>query len=178
MLLKFFMSLNNNKYDYLLVLLISTLAFGDIGGALQIPRIMSLIRIHKVYFLMLFILIYSIFSLIWSLDKMNGLKEFLYTILHLALFLEVLVLSKLSNNALLSISRGWSLAVFLTLIVALWEIISGNHLSISAFQDKNVYESTEYGIILRNYGTTTFINFNNYITFLCYSLHFLYYNLF
>ena len=124
-----------NKYDILVVLLLSSLGFGGIGGAFQITRILAIILLpvfliqsyrrrcvcNYIYFILFFIG-YCMLSLLWTLNVQEGFIEIIYFVVHFVLFLEIIVFSFQAKNPLDSISKGWLVAVSMTLVVAMWEI--------------------------------------------------------
>lgn len=174
-----------NKYDIFIILLISSLAFGQVGGFLQIVRFLAicfsplaLINLSKksytpytTFFTLLFI--YATLSLCWSANPSEGVKRLSYLIVHSIAFLEIIVFSKKANHSISSISTGWLIAVILTLGVAFWEISTDNHLPYSKFDEaKEMHTSQE--VILRHFATVTFFNPNGYVTFLCFALPFIF----
>lgn len=175
-----------NKYDLLIFLLIATTAFGNWGGYLQVTRIIGIcsipllmVRMPKCQFAkpygitILLFLFYCILSLLWTPDKTEGIKQLVYYIVHLLIFLEILVFSRFAKKPLQCIMTGWLMAVSLTLVVAMWELITDQHLSLSAL-DSESYMNTGRQIVFRRFASVTFYNYNTYVTFLCFAFPFLF----
>lgn len=180
-------SLLHNKYDFFIVTLIGGLAFGCLGGALQVSRVIGIIFLPYALKFMFrqtsafikspvsFVIISLFFissSLLWSSNIGRGFEELLYYIIHFALFLEIIIFSKYASNAVLDISIGWLIAFLLTSVVAFWELQTGQHLS-SSFHDE-ISMSQGNGIVLDfKFAAATFTNYNDYETFMCYCFPFL-----
>ena len=181
----------NNKYDHILTLIPLTLAFGAVGGALQLTRLLGIVLfplllsyyknvkhfINSYFVWIAAFYLFCLVSLAWTPDREEGIKELFYYFVHFVLFFEIVVFSKKANNATRSISRGWLWAVSLTLIVAFWEFTTDNHLSY-AYDDSDLMMNGGDGIVVqRLFASVTFGNPNAYVTFLCFSFPFLLYNL-
>lgn len=172
------------------MLLLASMAFGNIGGALQIARLLTILfipllfkRINscrkglKVYWqFFIFFIAYCSFSLIWTPDKTEGAIQLIYFIIHFLFFFEILFFSRLASNPTDTISKGWMISVILTLIVAMWEITTGNHLSFIAHNTDGV-RNINGNAIQQKFAAVTFYNFNTYVTFLCLALPFIYYKI-
>ena len=176
-----------NKYDILVTLLLSSLGFGGIGGALQVTRILAIILlpvlffkfsvryyVHSYFNFFLFFIGYCFFSLLWTPNRPKGVVEIIYFIVHFVLFFEIIVFSYRARNPLDSMSKGWLIAVCMTLVVALWEITTDNHLPMS-IQESGDTMNAGGVIIYRKFASVSFGNYNGYVTFLCFSLPFLFY---
>lgn len=183
--------IRNNKYDTYLTLIPLTLAFGAVGGALQLTRVLGIVLLPLMlshykaakpfvtsYFVMIGIFYgFCVLSMLWTPDRSEGLKELLYYLTHFALFLEIIVFSNKANNATRSIAKGWLWAVSLTLIIALWEFTTDHHLSY-AYDDSDLMMNAGNGLVVqRLFASVTFGNPNAYVTFLCFSFSFLLYQL-
>lgn len=180
-----------NRYDRFLFYLILSMALGDIGGALTAPRILAIILfpafiskarycrdfMKKYYTFFVFFYIYCAISLAWTPDLEEGLKEMAYYLIHIVLFCEILVFTRFANRPLNTISWGWVFAVGLTLLVAIWEITTGNHLAGSFYQDKEIVGYVAGVSVEVPFAAVTFYNYNGYIVFLCFALPFLFYSL-
>lgn len=180
-----------NQYDKILFLLIVSLAFGGLGGLFQVSRLLSLVMIpgmlrcfdksaylSKSYlsFIIVFF-IYAAISVIWAPSENETLRRFTYAFFHFLFFLEVLVFSTQARNPIKALAFGWLIAVCLTLVVAMWEITTDHHLSIS--KQKSDLAMMDKGIVTyRNFASVTFYNYNTYVTFLSFACPFLYYFLF
>lgn len=178
----------SRKYDILIIILIASLSFGLIGGSLQIPRVLAIaflpvlidsfryVRNYVKPYLLCFIAFWSfgLLSMTWTPDFSQGMKELVYFPVHFLLFLEIIAFSRLAKTPTHAVSMGWMVAVCLTLVVALWEIATGHHLSLSVHQS-NDYIHIGGKSIVRHYASVTFGNFNTYVTFLCFAFPFLLY---
>lgn len=176
-----------NKYDRMITLLLASMAFGNIGGALQVSRILTILFIpffvqkfnickrgyNNYWYFFIFFIVYCLLSLIWTPDKTEGVVQLIYFVIHFLFFFEILFFSKLAANANDSITNGWMLSVSLTLIVALWEIITDNHLSLSAHDSERMINTGE-AIFQQRFAAVTFYNYNSYVTFLCFALPFIF----
>lgn len=180
-----------NKYDLYLILIPLTLAFGAFGGALQLTRLLGLILIPEllrhyrsakplingIFIWVSLFYIFCVFSMLWTPDRSEGFKELVYYFTHFIVLLEIVVFSKKANNSLRSLSLGWLWAVTLTLVVALWEFTTDQHLSF-AYDDSDLMMNAGNGeVVQRLFASVTFGNPNAYVTFLCFALPFLLFNL-
>lgn len=179
-----------NRYDIMIIILLSSMAFGNIGGSLQLCRIFTLLflpqfvqkfnysrsYILNYWYFFVFFIGYSSLSLLWTPDKLEGLVQSVYFIIHFLFFFEIIVFSMSAVNAIDSISKGWMISVALTLFVALWEIITDNHLSISAQESERIFNNGSL-IVQQKFASVTFYNYNSYVTYLCFAMPFIYYRL-
>ena len=169
------------------MLLLSFLGFGGIGGALQVTRILAIILLPVLFFkfsiryymreyfiFFLFFIGYCLFSLLWTPNRAEGIVEIIYFVAHFILFFEIIVFSYRARNPLDSISKGWLMAVCMTLVVALWEIATDNHLPMSVQESGDTMNAGGM-TIYRRFASVSFGNYNGYVTFLCFSLPFLFY---
>ena len=178
-----------NKYDVFIFIIISSLIFGVMGGALMPVRILGLLLspflflrinrcwdyVRKYVYIFLFFLFFCLISLLWTIDTEQASKELFYYPTHFLLFLEILVFSRFSINPLKSLSTSWVLGVGLTLIVALWEIYTGNHLSQSVFDAEDTAMNVGGQHLERPFASVTFGNFNGYVSYLCLAMPFIFY---
>ena len=181
-------NISYNKYDILVILLLTSLAFGGIGiGGALIVRILAIIlfpvlffkfngnyHIRNYLYCFLFFISYCVLSLLWTPNRAEGFVEIIYFIVHFVLFFEIIVFSYRARNPLDSISKGWLIAVCMTLVVALWEIMTDNHLPMSVQESGDTMNAGGM-IIYRRFASVSFGNYNGYVTFLCFSLPFLFY---
>lgn len=178
----------SNRYDYLIVAIIGLLAFGNIGGGLTPLRtvaipvfLISLAYAFKPnstrlladlhFFLTLFSLLVLI-SLLWTLDFGQAVKEIAYFFIHSCVVLSIVYFSGVAKSPLGSICRGWSLAVAITVPVALAEIVFDWHLPMSLHGTDTVinYGDGQFG--QKVFASVTFGNWNGYVSFLCFALPF------
>lgn len=178
-----------NKYDLFICVLVASLMAGEYGGALQlvrvlcilgIPSLSSAIRgvtlsyINPIKHVILFVWTLSVVSLIWSGSFSLGIKEIVYYIVHLLLLLEIVVFSYRAQMPLKSLAAGWSLALLITVLIAIWEIRTGQHLSTSKLGADATF-NFEGQSLLRVFAAATFYNYNQFETFICYCTPFLIY---
>lgn len=178
----------NNIYDRLLILLVFLVGFGCIGGSLQLSRIAATVlapllivkysdcRYAKgIISGLVFFYVFCVFSLLWTPDRAEGMKEVVYYAVHIILFMEVLVFASYANFPLKNISTGWLLAVLLCSGIAYWELTTGNHLDV-AKEQKN-YWNTGFEVLSFMRANATFYNSNDFVSFLCMALPWLVYGL-
>lgn len=179
----------HNKYDiYILLLIVSTI-FGTIGGALTAPRLLGILLIPKLFgsinrenFICLSSLrswcvafyVFALVSMLWTPDKVEGVKELVYYLMHFLIFFEVIVFSRKALSPLQFITIGFALCVLLTSVVGFWELTTDNHLAYSQLDEA---KASNMGgeILVRNFAAVTFYNPNSYVTYLCFCLPFLLY---
>lgn len=176
--------------DFLIVFTISLLVFGNIGGAYQPIRLYSifllpfvfkeikiLYHIKSVKYLIDFFLLwllYDLFSLLWTVDTSQGIKEFFCHLSHFNLLLLLFKLSMYSSNPIKFIYWGWIIFIVTTVPIALFELIFDVHLPISNFESERNINIGDGVIIQKFFSSVTFGNYNTYITVLCMSLVVLY----
>ena len=182
------MKKDTNLYDRLLILLVFLVGFGQIGGALQLSRIAAILvapllvtkyggcRYAKGIAAGLGIFYaFCVFSLLWTPDRSEGIKEVLYYAVHLTLFMEIIVFARYANSPLKNISTGWLLAVLLCSGIAYWELTTGNHLDVS--KEQKDYYNTGYEVLNFMRANATFYNYNDFAAFLCMAMPWLVYGL-
>ena len=169
-----------NKYDNIIILIIISLGLGGLGGAFQVPRVLAvcflpmLLRLYNgcsyakpiKNFAVCFVA-YAILSLLWTSDFNEGLTQIVYYIIHFILFFEMIIFSRYALQPLKSISMAWTMVVFFSSIIAIWEIYTGNHLSMAREEDMIINQG---GMITdRVVASAMFGNYNGYVTFLCFA---------
>lgn len=177
-----------NINDVLLALSVFLLIGGTFGGALRPIRVFAIVlfpmviinagkiqQLKNLLVTFFLFLLYCVISLIWSLDRGEGLKEILYYFIHFSLFFEIVILASKAKKPLKSLSVGWFLFVLVCSFIAVWELLTGNHLPM-AYEDTN-YVHAENVIMDRMVASVTFSNFNGYVTALCFAMPWLYYGL-
>lgn len=178
-----------NIYDNLLVVLITSLVFGYAGGAvlspvnfvelLFFPYLLSnrnLLKKRVSARLLLFAILwlsYSVLSLVWASNVNRGLLTIFVYFFRFLMCLEMLVFSMRANRPLESISKGWFLAVVLTAVVALWEILTNHHLAIAREESLSALSQD----VQRAQASVLFYNPNTYCVFLVMAFPFLAYKL-
>lgn len=180
-----------NKYDFRIFLLIATLAFGLVGGALQVPRILtvlflpSMMRIqHQCSFytiklkqnIILFCL-FATFSLLWTPDFSGGFKDVIYFIIHFLSFFEIIVFARLAKNPIRAIVWGWIVFIICCSAVSIWELVTDHHLEYSK-QDSGRSRNLGEGLfVMQRFTSVTFFNYNAYNTILCFAIPWMFYGL-
>ena len=179
-----------NKYDFCLFLLILCTAAGMWGGAFKPARIISIVffvplllsygkvklkLIRGIAVFLVFLIIWSLFSMLWTPNIESGVSEWGNMILRILFFSEVIVFGLLSKNTSNTLVNGWSIAFLITAIIAVWELNTGNHLDISNYSEGEGDINLGNGnIMARQFAAATFYNYNGYVTFICFCLPFLF----
>lgn len=179
-----------NKYDFFLLGLITSLAFGSIGGFLTLPRAVSILlgpyfvccffgkKCERVKFFAFFFLIwflYATLSLIWTSDLEEAFKEMFYYPVHFLFFLEILLFSFYATNPLKSLAFGWLVGFLGTAVIASWELITDNHLWMTT-QKSGLMMNMGRGVVFaQKFCSVTFMNYNTYVTYVAFMYPFLVY---
>lgn len=98
-------------------------------------------------------------SILWAPDWHRAILDVLHVIFGYAVVFSLLNLRAYTSRGLLVLSKGWLGAFMVTMVVAIWEIISGRHLP-SSFTEQTPYYA-QLGVV-----ASTFGNPNNYGAFL------------
>lgn len=175
---------NYNKYDFLVILTLATLAWGNneafrflypirlIGFAGLFITAMNWKLISGQYrkWIPLFLIwgLYTIFSVVWTPDTGEGVIQAFHIITMFGAIGLMMVSSIKAKNPLSSIVLGWAAMVLITLPIAFWELRTGNHLSSGAYNA----DSMSYGQ-LRVFAAVTFGNLNGYAVVLASALPFI-----
>jgi hypothetical protein len=178
-----------NIYDNLLIVMIVSLVSGYAGGVLfslvhiveiaVLPYFFSCkILFRKKLFFQLFLfafawLSYSVLSLMWAAGINRGFVTIIMFFFRFLMCFELLAFSMRARKPLESISKGWLIAVLMTSVVGLWEIITDHHLSIAREAELSVLGE----IIQRSQASVLFYNPNTYSMFLVMAFPFLIYQL-
>lgn len=177
-----------NKYDIAIIVIISLLVFGVIGGMLSPIRFIALLfspfvwmKICKslkkdcVAVLCFFFLwyVFSLFSLCWTSSLLEGFKELCYYYCHFSLFFLIVICCSKAKYPLHSVIIGWLAVLVLSFPIAFNEIINDVHLASSLHGDLNI-NIGEGSIVHKKYAAVTFGNYNTYVTIICYSLPFIF----
>ena len=182
-------ALSTNKYDKLIMLLISLQAFGLIGGALQPVRIFAYCCVPFVisYFFknrkaakyyryeisyFIFWCFYALISLLWVIDLDYGTLYLYHLVVSICVFFTLIWLVEKANKPQESIIKGWILLFALTLPIALFELTYDWHLPM-AIQEEGHTIRDAVVVYYRRFASVTFGNLNTYNLVLCYSLSFL-----
>lgn len=185
--------LSFNKYDWYIILIIGSLAFGKIGGAFQVIRLISIFllpfNIHaaiigreKYYFknanLFAFcFFLYGLISLTWSVDYFNAKIELVYIFLSMNIIYSLTRFAKKANHTIESLIRGWSLFMLLTLPIAIWELTSSNHLYTLDHLSSLVESGRLLNGVVEKFAGATFGNPNEYNTVISILLPYLFLNI-
>ena len=172
-----------NKYDCFIVLLISLLILGNIGGSLQFIRILSLLFLpfvikkryggiwDKCAICFLFWFTYAFISLGWTKDINQGIKELFYFIPHMTSFFLIPYLANKANKPMHSLLLGWLLYVFISSPIAFYEIFTDQHFGVLEAKVQNYGE----GIVeMKKYSALFYANYNTFVLYLCYAMPFLF----
>lgn len=178
-----------NKYDYCVIILITLLAFGGLGGAFQPIRILTLLTcplllfkltVNKIngrdkylLFMLAAWLLYAVFSLSWTPAPDEGAKQIVYYLTHFLMLLQLVFWYNNANKPTHSVVLGWLFAAGVTLPIALYEIASGNHV-FQTFIDSDAVFNTGFEIVPYRFASTTFGDLNSYSIFLCYAVFFMF----
>lgn len=165
--------------------------FGVIGGSLQIPRLFAIVflpaafnagglknkYIYPIFIFFLILYLYGLLSSLWTPSIERWIKAAAYYLVHMVYFLEICLFSRRTEKAISVLSWAWTLTVFLTSIVGVWEIITDTHLAMSV-QEGDDYWNDNGLMVLHRFASVTFGNMNTYVTYLsmcfpfvCYSIY-------
>lgn len=174
-----------NKYDCFLFILILSLATGSYGGARQtiyifailfVPALFSYyshdkVIVQKCVILLAIMAIYSFFSLLWTMDSVRGLSHLKSLFFNSLIVVELFSFSMRAKKPVLAICYGWLWAFLATSIIAIWEITTDHHLSIS----RQIDIGGSVAAIAHNSASVAFYNPNTYSLFVTLSLPFILY---
>lgn len=176
-----------NRYDWGIIIIIATGACGELFSPLTLQRLVSIILIPfvlkefsnksflipsfiKTFFIIWFV--FSVISLIWTPDRTNGIKFLLYNLCSFIDFLAIIFFSFRAKNAIRSILLGWMIMIMTTSPVAIWEIVSGSHLSLSVQDASNEILNSFGQRMSRMFASVTYGNLNTYVLVLVYCIPF------
>lgn len=178
-----------NKYDILLFLLLLCTAGGMWGGAFKPARVFSVIfaipmllaygkvkiqMVKEVSLFLIFLAVWSLVSLLWTPNPTLGISEWGNMIFRILFFLELVFFGVLSKNTVNSMINGWTAAFLITAVIAVWELNTGNHLSVTNYEDGAENMNLGGGqIFVRQFAQATFYNYNGYVTYVCYCIPFM-----
>lgn len=91
------------------------------------------------------------------------------------MFLEIIVFSKKTSNPHDTIAAGWLIAFFLTTFVGIWELRTGNHLSIA--KEHLSRENLMVDGAIGSYTSVTFYNINTYAIYILEVIPFVFYTI-
>lgn len=177
---------NLNIYDIAIIGIIVSNVVGLYGLPLTLPRIidifltpyiLSSLKNYKQYppYVLIFFSIWLInggLSIIWTPDKINGLKFLGYNFLSVIGFLSLIKFSLKSKNPSSAIIIGWVILFSITAPIAINEIINDTHLSNCAHLDGAFIEID--GVPSnRKFASVTFGNLNAYNLILVFCIPFI-----
>ncbi len=180
------MKCNRNKYDYIMIIFILSISFGEIGHAFQPVRVLSIIffpyllssllahkyskfQIYCFYFLSSWLL-FLILSLLWTPNFNKGVVELVAYICHFSAFVLLILISRKALAPSNSIITGWILFFVITSPFAIFELLFDIHLPFSNLADNAVINYGNGVVVNKKFSALAFYNMNTYITALCYSL--------
>ena len=178
-----------NINDFFLLLLVASIAAGNFGGALQIPRLLAIlffypsiknayqiwIIIKRLVLGFAFFLVYGLISTIWSPAGLDdNLTSLSYNIIHVLYFFEIILFSFKAKQPIKIITFAFFIAFIFTALIGAWELKTEQHLSFSKLKEASEvkYEDDTF---TRYFAAATFYNFNTYVTYLCLLLPYLFY---
>lgn len=179
-----------NKYDLMVMILIicqiNGLYFGILNPIsffvlLFFPNLLKnlqgdTIRLVKPFrYFFAFWMLYNLCSLLWVPLFWRSLYYCLLFLIDFILFLEIIVFSKRASIPHDSIATGWILAFLMTSFVAIWELQTGNHLSIA--KEHLSRENTMIDNAIGNYTSVTFYNINTYAIYILEVIPFVFYTI-
>lgn len=173
-----------NKYDTLVFLLVFSLLAGAMPGLMQLSRTLAILfipflsstknYIYEVRRICKWLIIWSllaVFSLIWTRDFSSGLDEVIGIAVYSLLFSEIVIFAQKAFSPRMSIAYGWVVGMFFSVLIALWELNTGNHLSMTKFADNHYFN--DGGIaVLHTFASVTFGNYNGYVVYICFGMPF------
>lgn len=176
-----------NIYDYILIILIGLLAFGNYGNGAQPVRllIMALMPFMTIELIRrpsstAYYYKYECFFMfgwwIWALAFMykaeelsESIKHLIYLFIHIIGVLEIFWLANKASDPQRSLQRGWILLLLVTLPIAINEFITDTHMS-NSLRDSGAVMKYGNISIERPFAAVTFGNLNSYNTVLCWAL--------
>ena len=180
-----------NKYDVMIFILIISQISGHYFGTISPISFFVLLFSPHLFnslqaksnefvrpFLRFFVLwgIYNFCSLLWVPLLMRSLSFCFLFFINILMFLEILVFSKKASVPHDTIAYGWLFAFFLTSIVGIWELRTGNHLSVA--KEHLSRENTAIEGAIGSYTSVTFYNINTYAIYILEVIPFLFYSIF
>lgn len=177
-----------NKYDRLLILLIGALSLGGLGGYLMPCRVLTILllpqlwkirlickfRYRSIISFMLFFISYCFISLLWTPDKVEGMKEIVYYSVHFIYFLEIITFSVLAKDFMRSISLGWLLVVFISASIGIYEIVTDTHFGIGQEAERMINMGGGR-VFQQRFAKAFFANYNSLVTVFCFAFSFVLY---
>lgn len=160
-----------NKYDSYIIAMLLLLVFGTFGGAFQPIRVLTIflffyyyplvlreLNYHQLQYKLLLVLgVYGAFSTFFYIDNyFESFVSYIYFIINIMLYTVFFSFYKNSQNKFKSVVVGMYLFLIISLPYSVYEIETGNHLSM------NLDHGVE-SLINRSYSSFTFGNYNTYV---------------
>lgn len=184
----------HNFHDFFIIFIVTSaivgtvqiglLGFTFVAGILCLPAAIREIyttfreKAHPIIVFMIFFLLYAIVSIIWAPRHQFLLREIWCLLWNTIIFFGLFNHARYATNANDSLLRGLRMLIFLTLIVATWEISTDSHIPEFGDFNEGTEIATESGFEHRLFAAVTYKNLNSYVTLLCMALPFLVYGLF
>lgn len=163
-----------NRYDVYLFLIIFSALYGRYGlihpttflslwflpELINSRKLLSSKKIKNVCIFLILWIFYATVSLLWSPKVQETYLGFSLLFVNSLLFMEIIVFSLKANNPLKSLVWAWVCAFLITSVVALWEIVTNNHLQ--SAKEMWTSQGALSGTIVRKYASFTFYNPNTY----------------
>lgn len=174
-----------NRFDYFIIVIFITLLFGLYGAGLQpirilvfILTIMNISYIFKffsfkkhlyLFFMTFFLILYSFFSIFFVFENfINNILAWVYFTLNVLLFVNFVCCVEFSKKPIYSIQIGSLFFCSVAVLYGIYEINTGNHLSVSFLEGEK--------LSLRSYSSFTFGNYNAFVLALMVNLPILVYS--
>lgn len=176
---------NYNKWDFLIIVAIASLAYGnyELLGAIWPIRIIGAFGLGFVIYrykwfknsyynkwvtFLLFWGLWIVLSLIWTPDKLLGFTYTFHMLSMCGIMMLLFYAVQHSKQPFRSIAWGWILFIIIIFPIARWEIITGEHLSSGSYSDGQVL-----GGKTRIFAAVTFQNLNSMVLMLTLALPFI-----
>lgn len=177
-----------NRYDLMILILIISQISGHYFGILNpisffvllfFPILLKNLQDNTIKFVAPFLrffvfwTLYNICSVLWAPLFMRSLYYCILFMINFIMFLEIIVFSKKSSNPHNTIAIGWLIAFLLTSFVGIWELRTGNHLSIA--KEHLSRENFSGDGAIGSYTSVTFYNINTYAIYILGVIPFVFY---
>ncbi|MCW8039110.1 O-antigen ligase family protein [Acinetobacter entericus] len=175
--------MKSNRFDIYISLIFFILIFGVYGGALQPIRLLAVLLFFYYFpliykelsnyklqsYFLIFSFIYGFCSIFFIIENIKeSMISFLYLAINLMLYAVLFVFYKKANNSLMSCFKGVLGFLSIALVYAVYEISTGNHLSVNLTHDVE-------SLMARDYSSFTFGNYNTFLMVLIMMMPFLIY---
>ena len=120
-----------------------------------------------------FWMIYNLCSVLWAPLPLRSIYYSFLFFINFMIFMEIIVFSKKASLPHDSIATGWLLAFLLTSFVGIWELQTGNHLSVA--KEHLSRENPMADEAIGSYTSVTFYNINTYAIYILEVIPFIFY---